>query len=90
MFATGSHFTGYSNPEFDNLNKQAAAESDPAAQVPLYQQAQKLLVDDAPVIFLYWYGGYTLIKPHVQGLVPTTTDEDPGMMFFDQVSIGGQ
>lgn len=90
VFATGSHFTGYSNPEFDNLNKQAAAEPDPAAQVPLYQQAQKLLVDDAPVIFLYWYGGYTLIKPHVQGLVPTTTDEDPGMMFFDQVSIGGQ
>jgi len=56
--------------------------------VPIYEQAQELLVEDSPVIFLYWYGGYTLVKPHVQGLILTTTDEDPGMMFFNSVSIG--
>lgn len=88
VFGTGNNFTGYSSEEFDTLMTQAAAESDPEAQIPLYEQAQELLVEDAPVIFLYWYGGYTLVKPHVQGLVLTTTDEDPGMMFFDVVSIG--
>jgi len=88
VFAGGSHFTGYASDEFDDLNTQAAAESDPAAQVALYEQAQAVLIEDAPVIFLYWYGGYTLVKPHVQGLVPTSTDEDPGMMFFNLVSIG--
>jgi len=88
VFAGGSHFTGYSSDEFDRLNREAAAETDADAQLALYQQAQELLVEDAPVIFLYWYGGYTLVKPHVQGLVLTTTDEDPGMMFFNLVSIG--
>lgn len=90
VFGTGNSFTGYSNEEFDSLIAQAAAEADPDAQVPLYEQAQALLAEDAPVIFLYWYGGYTLVKPHVQGLVLTTTDEDPGMMFFNTVSIGEQ
>ncbi len=88
VFGTGNSYTGYSNEEFDELMSQAAAEADPEAQIPLYEEAQELLVEEAPVIFLYWYGGYTLVKPYVQGLVPTTTDEDPGMMFFNTVSIG--
>lgn len=88
VFGTGNNFMGYSNEEFDALMSEAAAEADPEAQIPLYEQAQELMVEDAPVIFLYWYGGYTLVKPHVHGLVPTTTDEDPGMMFFNTVSIG--
>ncbi len=88
VFGTGNSYTGYSNEEFDALMSEAAAEADPDAQIPLYEEAQELLVEDAPVIFLYWYGGYTLVKPYVQGLVLTTTDEDPGMMFFNTVSIG--
>jgi oligopeptide transport system substrate-binding protein len=88
VFGTGNNFMGYSNEEFDDLMSQAAAEAELDAQVPIYEQAQELLVEEAPVIWLYWYGGYTLVKPHVHGLVPTTTDEDPGMMFFNLVSIG--
>jgi len=88
VFGTGNSYTGYSNEDFDALMSEAAAEADPDAQIPLYEEAQELLVEDAPVIFLYWYGGYTLVKPYVQGLVLTTTDEDPGMMFFNTVSIG--
>ncbi len=88
VFGTGNSFTGYSNEEFDAFMSEAAAETELEAQVPIYQQAQELLVEDSPVIFLYWYGGYTLVKPHVQGLILTSTDEDPGMMFFNSVSIG--
>lgn len=88
VFGTGNSYTGYSNEDFDALMSEAAAEADPDAQIPLYEEAQELLVEDAPVVFLYWYGGYTLVKPYVQGLVLTTTDEDPGMMFFNTVSIG--
>jgi oligopeptide transport system substrate-binding protein len=88
VFGTGNNFMGYSSEAFDELMSEAAAEPDLDAQVPIYEEAQELMVQDAPAIFLYWYGGYTLVKPHVQGLVTTTTDEDPGMMFFNLVSIG--
>jgi len=46
-------WTHYSNPEVDTLLDQARTTLEPAARTPLYQQAQKLIVDDAAVCVLY-------------------------------------
>jgi len=45
-------FTHYSNPDVDRLLDQARTMLDPAARKPLYQQAQKLIMDDAAVCTL--------------------------------------
>jgi len=45
-------FTHYNNPDVDRLLEQARTTLDPAARKPLYQQAQKLIVDDAAVCVL--------------------------------------
>jgi len=42
-------WTHYNNPEVDSLVEQARTTLDAAARKPLYQQAQKLIVDDAAV-----------------------------------------
>jgi len=46
-------YTHYSNPDVDRLLEQARATLDPAARKALYQQAQKLIVDDAAVCVLH-------------------------------------
>jgi ABC-type oligopeptide transport system substrate-binding subunit len=59
LYATGgsSNDSKYSNPQFDALIKQANAEPDTAKATALYQQAEKLLFTDMPVIPLWYQNG---------------------------------
>jgi ABC-type transport system substrate-binding protein len=57
----------WSNPDFDKLIDQAAAESDPAKRVDLYQQAEKILVSDVGGIFLDHRIQGDLYQPFVAG-----------------------
>ena len=56
IYATGasSNDTSYSNPTFDSLLKQAAAQTDPDKANEVYQQAEALLGKDMPTTPL-WY-----------------------------------
>jgi len=45
-------FTRYNSPDVDRLLEQARTTLDPAARKTLYQQAQRLIIDDAAVCFL--------------------------------------
>ncbi|MFC1735322.1 ABC transporter substrate-binding protein [Candidatus Hydrogenedentota bacterium] len=59
----------YRNPEFDALIDKARALTDFDERVKLYQQAEKLIVEDAPWVFVYFYGEAILLKPRVKGFV---------------------
>jgi len=48
-----NNHTFYANPAFDRLLDRAVALPDAAARARLYARAERLLVEDAPVIFLY-------------------------------------
>jgi hypothetical protein len=37
----------------------------------MYQQAERLIVDDAAAIFLHHHLSFLLVKPHIQGYVLT-------------------
>ena len=52
-----SNDSQYTNPDFDKLISQAEAEPDKAKSVALYQQAEKLLVNDMPSIPLWSQNG---------------------------------
>ncbi len=49
----GFNFQGYANTEVDSLLDAARVETDQAARKALYDQAAKLIVDDASYIYLY-------------------------------------
>jgi ABC-type transport system substrate-binding protein len=51
------------------LLREAEAVQDVEERAELYLQAQQLVVDDAVLIPLYHDVSYTVVKPHVQGLV---------------------
>jgi ABC-type oligopeptide transport system substrate-binding subunit len=76
LFHTGSTMNngGYSNPALDVILEQARVERDVTKRIALYQQAEQMIVDDAPVLFTTHSLSYQLVKPYVKGynFVPIT------------------
>jgi peptide/nickel transport system substrate-binding protein len=70
QFHTGGSLNDpkYSNKQVDDLLDQARAESDQNKRKDLYQQAQKLIVDDAPFIFYRFAPSIMATRPNVQGM----------------------
>lgn len=62
---------GYSNPELDALLESARVEPDVTRRIEMYQQAERIIVDDAPVLFLTHSLSYQLVQPYVKGFVYT-------------------
>lgn len=67
---SGNNRTGWNSPEYDRLIHAAYAEADPEARFGLLQQAEKILLDEAPVIPIYFYTWKYLQAPRVKGLTP--------------------
>jgi peptide/nickel transport system substrate-binding protein/oligopeptide transport system substrate-binding protein len=63
-----SNYTGYNNPQFDDLLKQGDQLVDPARRMDLYAQAEQLALTDAAILPVYYPVDYTLVKPYVKGL----------------------
>ena len=56
----------YDNPEVNRLLKQAASMTDLAARLKVYQQVERMVVDDAPWLFVFHPTDYRLVQPWVQ------------------------
>jgi len=71
LFHTESEFnvSGYSNSQVDGLLEQARTELDPAARIALYQQAEKILLEDFAGLPMEHEGSYSLISPRIAGWV---------------------
>ena len=76
LFHSGSNQNtgGYSNPELDTLLEAARVEQDVSKRIQMYQQAEQMIVDDAPVLFTTHSLSYLLVKPYVKGYVFTPID----------------
>jgi oligopeptide transport system substrate-binding protein len=62
----------YSNPDFDQLIDEADVEPDPEKRIELYQEAQRILIDDVPFVLRSNGMNTYLVKPYVKGLTQTT------------------
>ena len=84
----GNNNNGYCNPAFDALLNQGRAEPDPAKYNELYKQAQRLLVDDAPVVWFRFTVTRNLVKPWVGGLITVANDhQNYGDVFYETIQI---
>ena len=66
----------YRNAKVDALLDQADAGTNWDDRQRLYQQAEQLIVQDAPWIYLYYYSANMLFQPTVQGLRLTGMDAE--------------
>jgi oligopeptide transport system substrate-binding protein len=76
LFHSGAqqNIGNYSNPALDAILDQARTEQDVSRRIGLYQQAEQLIVQEAPALFISHYVNYVLVKPYVKGYVLTPID----------------
>jgi oligopeptide transport system substrate-binding protein len=87
----GNNNSQYCNEAMDALLAQAAAEPDQDKQVALYQQAEKMIFDDAAVLPLRFGIATYEVAPYVGGVIPTGSDSQlPGDLFFESMFIKNQ
>ncbi len=68
-----SVWTGYKNEEVDKLVRDAQAEMDPEVRLGIYAEIQKLVSDDAHMLYLYYPTGRTALTTAIQNfrILPT-------------------
>lgn len=64
----GSNYTHYKNPEFDVLFEKAIKEQNHDVQTLLYQQMDQILIDDAPIVPLYYDQVIRLVHKNISDL----------------------
>jgi len=74
---SGNNYTGWASPEYDSLLFAAARTLDPAARFALFQKAEALLLEAAPIIPIFYYTHVFLAQPSVKGWHPTLLDVHP-------------
>jgi len=58
---------GYSNSSFDALLEEVARERSPERRNRMMREAERLLLEDNPIMPVYTYVSKRLVDPHVQG-----------------------
>jgi len=64
------NYTRYNNPRFDALFEQALVEENDTLRYKLYQQADQVVMEDAPVVPLWYDKVVRLVQPGVKGFQP--------------------
>ena len=77
MFVTGgeNNKTGWGNPEYDRLVKAAGAELDPQRRLQFLGEAEALLLDEMPILPIYYYVTQNLTAPRLGGNSENVLDE---------------
>lgn len=73
----GNNHSNWGNARYDALIREAARTQDPTARLQLFQEAETILMDEMPVIPIYFYVRSTLINEAVRGWYPNILDYHP-------------
>jgi peptide/nickel transport system substrate-binding protein len=64
------NYTRYNSKAFDAAFEKAITETNDSLRYKLYQQADQVMIDDAPVVPLWYDKVVRLVQPHVKGFRP--------------------
>jgi len=74
---SGNNRTGWANSEYDRLVNEAACISDEATRQETLQKAEAILLDELPLIPIYYYTRVYLLQPSVKNWYPNNLDHHP-------------
>lgn len=80
---SGQNNSGYNNPEYDKLVDAAKVEIDANKREELLHQAEDMLMEDMPVLPIYYDAQPMGIQSYVKGLKTSPL----GFIYFDKVTI---
>jgi oligopeptide transport system substrate-binding protein len=90
MFVTGggNNNTGWSNKEYDALVDAAAGRIDPAARMEDFRRAEAILLEEVPIIPIYFYTQVMLVRPGLEGVYPNVLNRvDFGVIHWTKNSL---
>ncbi len=73
----GNNHTGWSNKTYDDLIEKAGESIDQKERYGYFQQAERVLADEIPIIPVYTYTRVYLKRPEVKGWYPNILDHHP-------------
>ena len=73
----GNNRAGWSNKEYDSLIEEAARTGDLKKRLEVFQKAEAILLDELPMIPIYFYTRVCLQRPEIKGWYPTILDNHP-------------
>lgn len=68
---SGQNYTGFKNPEIDDLLEQVEVELDPEKRRPLWRRLQEIYIEEIPVIPLYFRANAFILPRWLEGVEPT-------------------
>lgn len=85
LFHTRSDFNAsrYTNPAADALLEEARVEPDPGRRLSLYQQIEKMLLDDYAMLPYLHSVSYVLVSPRIEGFAADAI----GVLIYDRLKI---
>jgi oligopeptide transport system substrate-binding protein len=69
--------TGFSNAQYDKLIADAAQEPDKTKRTEIMQSAERLLMEEMPIIPIYYYVSRNVVRPRVRGFYNNLQDLHP-------------
>jgi oligopeptide transport system substrate-binding protein len=82
LSTSGLNDSGYSNLQYDALLQEASMEGDLARRAELLQQAEAILLEDMPILPIYYYVTSKLVKPWLGGYEPNIMDHHRSKNFY--------
>ena len=64
------NYTRYNNPRFDKLYEESLSEKNDSVRYKIYQQADQLVMQDAPIVPLWYDMVIWLVHPYVKNFIP--------------------
>lgn len=67
----GNNNTGWSHPRYDELLLKSSVEGDLVKRMAILREAEELLLDELPILPIYWYVHSYMLKPAVKNWRPS-------------------
>jgi oligopeptide transport system substrate-binding protein len=73
----GNNMTGWSSDRYDALLEQSGQIGDATQRFAILKEAETVLLDELPIIPIYWYAHTFLVRPEVTGWRSSLLDDRP-------------
>ncbi len=78
MSSNGNNHTHWGNADYDDKINKSNYESDLKNRLVLFQSAEEILLEESPIIPIYFYVADQMVKPYVRGFYPRIQNGDHG------------
>ncbi len=85
----GQNDVGYSNPRYDELVEASMLEPDPIRRMQQLAKAEGILLEDQPVVPLFFYVSRRVVKPWVKGWDDSLLDYHPTRHMYIEAPADG-